>query len=118
MRTANGSTAIAKTTRLVAMIPTAPAKPRRRSPSLPVGELVTEVLSHWPGSFIDQSNAEAPHEATLLQVSSDKAQALLAWSPVWSFSEAVCKTISWYRETNVDSANIQSITSDQIDAYT
>ena len=63
-----------------------------------VEELVEEVLRHWPGEWRDKTDPKAPHEAGLLQLSTDKARALLGWFPVWSFSEAVAKTVEWYRQ--------------------
>jgi CDP-glucose 4,6-dehydratase len=62
-----------------------------------VAELVDEVLKHWPGSWRDETDPNAPHEAGLLQLSTDKAYALLRWFPVWSFTEAVGETVDWYR---------------------
>ncbi len=62
-----------------------------------VAELVEEVLKHWPGRWQDKTDPGAPHEAGLLQLSTDKAYALLRWFPVWSFSEAVAGTVDWYR---------------------
>lgn len=63
-----------------------------------VAELVQEVLKHWPGRWEDKSDPNAVHEAGLLQLSTDKANALLGWSPVWSFPTAVERTVQWYRE--------------------
>jgi CDP-glucose 4,6-dehydratase len=63
-----------------------------------VRELVEEILQHWPGRWQDKSDPSAPHEAGLLQLSTDKAHALLKWRPVWNFSEAVAKTVEWYRD--------------------
>ena len=62
-----------------------------------VAELVGEILRHWPGQWQDRSDPHAVHEANLLQLSTDKAHALLGWSPVWNFPEAIEKTIGWYR---------------------
>jgi CDP-glucose 4,6-dehydratase len=62
-----------------------------------VAELVEEVLKHWPGRWQDNTDPAAPHEAGLLQLSTDKAYALLRWFPVWSFSETVAATVDWYR---------------------
>jgi len=70
-----------------------PASEANRS----VLELVNEVLKHWPGNWLDQSNPHQPHEAGLLHLVSDKAQQQLAWRPRWSFSQAVEYTVSWYR---------------------
>ncbi len=63
-----------------------------------VAELVQEILKHWPGRWQDKSDPKAVHEAGLLQLSTDKANSLLGWSPVWNFPMAVERTIQWYRE--------------------
>ena len=40
-----------------------------------VRELVVEALLHWPGSWVDQSDPGAPHEASLLNLVIDKVSA-------------------------------------------
>ena len=62
-----------------------------------VVELVEEILNHWPGRWEDKTVTRAVHEAGLLQLSIDKAHALLGWQPVWNFPTAVEQTIRWYR---------------------
>ncbi len=62
-----------------------------------VKELVEELIKHWPGKWEDKSNPKASHEATFLHLSSDKAHALLRWSPAWNFPMAVEQTAAWYR---------------------
>ena len=59
-----------------------------------------ELLKHWPGKWIDQTESAAPHEAGLLNLNIDKANGVLAWRPVWDFEESVAQTMSWYRRTN------------------
>jgi CDP-glucose 4,6-dehydratase len=84
-----------------------------------VEELVEEVLRHWPGRWQDKSDPRAPHEAGLLQLSTDKAAALLRWFPVWSFSEAVARTIEWYRKADAfkHAKEFQKLTRRQISQY-
>ncbi|MBI5387429.1 MAG: CDP-glucose 4,6-dehydratase [Verrucomicrobia bacterium] len=84
-----------------------------------VGELVAEVLKHWPGRWEDQSDPKAVHEAGLLQLSIDKAHALLRWLPVWNFSQGVKHTVEWYCgvKQEQDSAAIWQVTSAQIARY-
>jgi CDP-glucose 4,6-dehydratase len=41
-----------------------------------VRELVVEALLHWPGSWVDQSDPGAPHEASLLNLVIDKVTAV------------------------------------------
>jgi CDP-glucose 4,6-dehydratase len=62
-----------------------------------VKELVEELLKHWPGKWEDKSDPKAAHEAHFLHLSSDKAHALLRWSPAWSFPMAIEQTVAWYR---------------------
>jgi len=57
---------------------------------------------------------KAVHEASLLNLTTDKAFHLLAWQPVWNFEETIAKTIAWYRGSGIESA---SRTRDQIAAY-
>lgn len=86
-----------------------------------VGELVVEILKSWPGTWCDQSDPHAHHEAKLLQLSTDKANALLGWSAAWRFADAVRETVRWYRETEGcagEPARFQTLTHRQIAAYT
>jgi CDP-glucose 4,6-dehydratase len=82
-----------------------------------VGELVTEVLKHWPGRWEDKSDPNAVHEAGLLQLSTDKAHALLGWQPIWSFPAAVERTVAWYRETAADPHSARALAKRQIEQY-
>jgi CDP-glucose 4,6-dehydratase len=81
-----------------------------------VADLVQEVLLHWPGRWEDKSDPKAVHEARLLQLSTDKAHALLRWEPVWSFPTAIGQTVCWYRE-NDRQADARPLTSSQIATY-
>ena len=76
-----------------------------------VADLVQEILKHWPGRWEDQSDPQAVHEAGLLQLSIDKAYALLGWTPVWGFSTAIEQTVQWYQ-------NPSRVTVHQIAQYT
>ena len=66
-----------------------------------VAELVQEVVRHWPGSWKDLSDPNAPHEAATLRLAIDKANGLLDWAPVWDFARTVEKTVQWYQATYV-----------------
>ena len=61
-----------------------------------VGDLMTTVLRHWPGSWLDQSDPTAPHEAGLLHLQIDKAQHRLGWSPCWDYATTIERTVGWY----------------------
>jgi CDP-glucose 4,6-dehydratase len=85
----------------------------------PVRNLVAETLRHWPGSWIDHSSTNAPHEASLLQLDNRKIQALVGWRPAWSFREAVGRTVAWYRDMRTaGSAAARELTLRDILAYT
>ena len=84
----------------------------------PVAELVHEILKHWPGQWLDQSDPNAPHEANLLNLATDKAHHLLQWRSVWNFSTTIAQTISWYRDAAKNPSTIHPLTTNQITAYT
>lgn len=85
-----------------------------------VAELVAEVLKHWPGRWEDRSDPRAPHEASLLNLSTDKAHHMLGWAPTWDFEETVARTIAWYREQSPTKSisNTVALTLAQITDYT
>jgi CDP-glucose 4,6-dehydratase len=64
-----------------------------------VGELVETFVARWgaASSWRDASDPDAPHEASLLRLSIDKAYARLGWSPRWGFDETVARTVEWYK---------------------
>jgi CDP-glucose 4,6-dehydratase len=62
-----------------------------------VRELVEEALRHWSGHWLDQSDPDAPHEASLLNLVIDKAHHQLGWAPRWDFATTVERTVTWYR---------------------
>jgi CDP-glucose 4,6-dehydratase len=82
-----------------------------------VRELVTEALKHWPGRWQDRSDPKAVHEAGLLQLSTDKAHALLDWSPVWPFPTTVERTMAWYRDTAANPQAARTLAARQIEQY-
>ena len=81
-----------------------------------VRDLVEEVLQHWPGTWLDQSDPSQPHEAGLLHLVSDKAQQELGWRPRWSFAEAVGHTVSWYARYHAGD-NARALCLEQLEAY-
>ena len=81
-----------KSSRLVTSFNFGPESSARQ----PVRKLV--VLSVWPGEWVDGSNPNSPHEATLLTLSIEKAGARLPWTPVWGFKEAVDRSVAWHHQ--------------------
>jgi CDP-glucose 4,6-dehydratase len=64
----------------------------------PVKDVVEALVRAWgSGSWEDRHDPAAPHEAGLLRLDIDKAQARLGWSPRWRFEETFRRTVEWYR---------------------
>ncbi|HEV8493093.1 MAG TPA: CDP-glucose 4,6-dehydratase [Candidatus Angelobacter sp.] len=84
-----------------------------------VKDLVEELLKYWPGRWDDRSNPNAPHEAHLLHLATDKARAILRWAPAWTFADALRETAAWYRKADEAgaTAQMQGFTKQQIQAY-
>lgn len=82
-----------------------------------VQTLVTEAIRHWPGEWRDISGGKAPHEAQFLQLSIEKAAALLGWFPVWNFEQTVRHTVAWYRLQHENASGLKDFTLEQIQAF-
>jgi CDP-glucose 4,6-dehydratase len=82
-----------------------------------VQELVEEALRHWNGSWLDQSDPNAPHEASLLNLVIDKAHHQLDWAPRWNFATTVERTVSWYRRVWENDASPQACCEQDLAAY-
>jgi len=82
----------------------------------PVRALVGEILKYWPGTWLDLSEPGAPHEASLLHLSTDKAALLLGWQPKWNFADAVRETTAWYRAAH-EGKDMSAFTLAQLGAY-
>jgi CDP-glucose 4,6-dehydratase len=83
----------------------------------PVRDLVAEILRHWPGSWADQPEAGAVHEASLLNLATDKAHHLLGWHAVWDFATTLAETVQWYRHHQTQPATAGETTRQQIELY-
>jgi len=62
-----------------------------------VGQVVAEILQHWPGRWRHWREARAPHEAGRLQLNNAKARRLLDWKPQLGFAHSIKLTVDWYR---------------------
>jgi len=82
----------------------------------PVADLVDAALLHWPGDWLDQSDASAPHEAGLLSLDIERARADLGYAPRWGFAQAMENTMKWYRSID-DGAGARDVTLAQIHAF-
>ena len=83
----------------------------------PVSALVEQILRHWPGRWVDQFDATAPHEAGRLNLAWDKAFHQLGWQPRWDFSETIARTLAWYQGALQANADCLELTQSDIRAY-
>lgn len=81
-----------------------------------VGELVTSILSLWPGEWFDQSDSTALHEANLLHLQIDKAHHRLGWRPRWDYSTTLARTVGWYRSVHEGASPLECCLAD-LNAY-
>ena len=83
-----------------------------------VRALVEKIIDCWgSGSWRDASTPQAPHEASLLSISIDKAYHLLHWFPRLNFNETISRTVDWYKYLREDPEHIRDFTLDQISLY-
>lgn len=82
-----------------------------------VADLVLEILKSWPGEWLDRLDPKATHEATLLNLSTDKALHLLNWKPLWNFEQTVAETVDWYRAVFLDETAVRERTRQQLATY-
>lgn len=84
-----------------------------------VADLVKEFIRHWPGEWEDKSDPSAPHEATKLNLATDKAFHALGWQPRWDFATTITRTASWYRDASSlrAASEFQALTRRQIEEY-
>lgn len=61
------------------------------------GALVELFCAKWGSgaTWIDRSEASAPHEANFLKLDCSKLKSVFGWRPRWHIEEAVDKTVEW-----------------------
>lgn len=83
----------------------------------PVHDLAQAAIRIWgDGELVIQPNPNAPHEAGLLQLASDKAKGVLGWRSSWNFDECIAHTIGWYRQV-YDGADPVAVMTVQINDF-
>lgn len=82
-----------------------------------VDDLSQTFIRHWgAGEVVHTPDPNAPHEATLLHLVSDKAHRQLGWRPTYGFEAAVAETARWYRAIH-DGENALAVTRAQIASF-
>lgn len=63
------------------------------------GELVELFQEKWGGGFtwLNQTQADAPHEANFLKLDCSKLKSVFGWKPRWHIEQAVEQTAAWTR---------------------
>ena len=84
---------------------------------LSVGEILKLAIAQWGAGSIETEDLKQPHEATLLKLDISKAEAYLRWHPLFSCSEAIKRTVQWYKRHYEFSEDMFSFTVDQIKEY-
>jgi CDP-glucose 4,6-dehydratase len=83
-----------------------------------VKDLVEKIIEYWgEGTWRFSEPEKRFHEASLLNLSIDKAYHKLQWLPKWDFDKAVGTTVEWYKALQNTPSDILKITLDQIKAY-
>ena len=82
------------------------------------GELVDLFCKYWgaDASWINQSEASAPHEANFLKLDCAKLKRTFGWNPRWHIEDAIEKTVEWSRVW-ASGASVKEITDKQIDEF-
>ena len=82
------------------------------------GELTDLFCRAWGegASWVNRSEANAPHEANFLKLDCSKLKSVFAWRPRWHMEEAIQKTVEWSRVW-LDGGDIPREMDRQIDAY-
>ncbi len=82
------------------------------------GELVNLFCEKWGegAAWINQSEANAPHEANFLKLDCSKLKRVFGWKPVWHIEDAVEKTVEWSRAW-LGGENITDVMRAQIRAF-
>jgi CDP-glucose 4,6-dehydratase len=84
-----------------------------------VGALAERFAAAWGSGRIETPtpDANAPHEAHLLQLAIDKAVRDLHWSPSLSAAQAIEWTVAWYQAWHHGAADLRNVSSDQLREY-
>lgn len=80
-------------------------------------QLVEEIVARWgSGEIRIDPPPDAPHEATLLRLDTDKAEQALGWRARWNLDRTLDEVVAWYRSV-LGGAPPREVSVAQIDAY-
>ncbi|MEG2653952.1 MAG: CDP-glucose 4,6-dehydratase [Ruthenibacterium sp.] len=83
------------------------------------GTLAELFCTAWGGDacWLDQSEADAPHEASFLKLDCSRLKSVFGWQPTWHIDETMEYTCAWYRGW-LAGEDINALMQEQIEAYT
>lgn len=85
---------------------------------LTVEEVVKLAIKKWgKGSYIEEKNIEEPHEAMMLKLDISKARYYLKWEPTYNSTQAIEKTIEWYKNYFESTSDMFEFTLKQIEEF-
>lgn len=84
---------------------------------LTVAEVAKLAAKYWGAGTVEVGKADGLHEATLLQLNNQKAKDELGVYPVYSASQAVEKSVDWYRAYYENEKIMLDFTRSQINAF-
>jgi CDP-glucose 4,6-dehydratase len=86
--------------------------------AITVVEIVNLATQAWGnGSYEVKQESDYLHEAGLLKLDITKARTELDWKPKMNASQAINRTIEWYKHFSVYPEDIHNFTEDQIKEY-
>jgi len=62
-----------------------------------VSELIDEINLYWKVNTILSLNEGFYPENQYLSLNIEKSKKILDWTPIWSFSESISRTVEWYK---------------------
>jgi CDP-glucose 4,6-dehydratase len=88
-------------------------------PSLSVEEAISVALANWPieMEFIVSGSQKQNLESKLLDLSSKKAIQSLGWTPTWSQTQAIAKTMNWWERVLLTKIDSKSAIEDDVDEF-
>lgn len=80
------------------------------------GTLVDLFCKAWRGTWINQAEKNAPHEANFLKLDCSLLKSTFGWRPVWHIEKTMEKTVEWYR-AHSEGEDVARVMERQISEY-
>jgi CDP-glucose 4,6-dehydratase len=85
---------------------------------VPVREIAARIIETWgEGSFENRPDQNAPPEAGLLYLNTEKTGARLNYNPALTLEDSIALTVDWYRIHRENSSRVAELTRQQIKDY-